>query len=65
MIILTRKIGERLCIDDDIQIKVARVNGRFVTLGFEAPKHIKIVRSELKQKRKDEPPIDSLGHDLD
>lgn len=59
MIIMSRKTGERLYIDDEIQIKVARVNGKFVTLGFDAPKQIKIVRSELKQKRKDEPPIDS------
>ncbi len=49
MLILSRKIGETLLINDDIQIKIIEVGGDKVKIGIEAPKEVKILRKELRQ----------------
>jgi carbon storage regulator len=48
MLVLSRKIGERLIIGDNIVVTVNRVAGNRVTLGIEAPGDVRIVRGELK-----------------
>jgi carbon storage regulator len=48
MLVLSRKIGERLVIGDNIVVTVNRVAGNRVTLGIEAPGDVRIVRGELK-----------------
>jgi carbon storage regulator len=48
MLVLSRKIGERIHIGEDITVEVRRVAGNRVTLSFDAPKHIRILRGELK-----------------
>ena len=52
MLILSRKIGERIMIGNGtganaIEVFVQRVSGDRVTLGIAAPAHVKILRSEL------------------
>lgn len=52
MLILSRKIGERIRIGNGmganaIEVIVQRVSGDRVTLGIAAPAHVKILRSEL------------------
>ena len=47
MLVLSRKEGESLEIDDCIHVKVVRVQGKRVTIGIEAPKTVPVVRSEL------------------
>ena len=47
MLVLSRKIGEKLVIGDNITVVVSRVAGNRVTLGIEAPSDIRIVRGEL------------------
>jgi carbon storage regulator len=47
MLVLSRKIGERLVIGDNITVVVSRVAGNRVTLGIEAPNDVRIVRGEL------------------
>lgn len=47
MLILSRKSGETLLINDDIEIKIIDVNGDKVKIGIDAPKNIKILRKEL------------------
>lgn len=54
MLILTRTLKEKVIIGDDIIVTVLKINGRFVTLGFEAPKNIKIIRAELRKKDPDD-----------
>ena len=49
MLVLTRKIGEEIQIDGDIQIKVVSIRGNYVRIGIDAPKHKKIKRLELKE----------------
>lgn len=47
MLVLSRKIGEKLVIGDNITVVVSRVAGNRVTLGIEAPSDVRIVRGEL------------------
>jgi carbon storage regulator len=47
MLVLTRKPGQRIVIDDRITVKVLEVQGNRIRLGIEAPKEIPIKREEL------------------
>ncbi len=47
MLVLTRKLGESITIDDDIKIVVVQIKGRQVRLGIEAPRDTKIHREEV------------------
>jgi carbon storage regulator len=47
MLILSRKPGDSLMINDDVEIKVIEVNGDKVKIGVAAPKEVKILRKEL------------------
>jgi carbon storage regulator len=50
MLILTRKPGETIRINDDISITVLSVNGQQVKLGVEAPKEVAVHRQEIYQR---------------
>ena len=50
MLVLTRKVGERIQIGDDIVITVVRINGTSSRLGVEAPAGMVIVRQELADR---------------
>ncbi|TWT27802.1 carbon storage regulator CsrA [Planomicrobium sp. CPCC 101110] len=47
MLVLGRKKGESIVIDDDIEIIINAVEGETVKLGIKAPKHITIHRKEV------------------
>jgi carbon storage regulator len=47
MLVLNRKIGERIVIGDDIVVTVVKVQGKQVRLGIEAPLSVSIRRQEL------------------
>ncbi|EGO62282.1 carbon storage regulator CsrA [Acetonema longum] len=47
MLALTRKIGERIVIGDEIVITVVDVKGDNIRLAIDAPKDVKIYRGEL------------------
>lgn len=38
MLVLTRKLGESIAIDDNIKITVVQIKGKQVRLGIQAPK---------------------------
>ena len=48
MLVLSRKVGEKLIIGDNITIVVNRVAGNRVTIGIEAPDSVRVIRGELK-----------------
>lgn len=48
MLVLSRKVGEKIVIGDNITIVVNRVSGNRVTLGVEAPSDVHILRGELE-----------------
>ena len=47
MLVLTRKQGEVLIINDHIKIKIVRINGNQVSVGIEAPTSVSVRREEL------------------
>jgi carbon storage regulator len=47
MLILSRKIGERIIIGDDVVISIVEVRGDQVKLGIEAPRNVKVFRQEV------------------
>ena len=47
MLVLTRKLGASITIDDSIQITVLEVRGNQVRLGIVAPAEVRVRRSEL------------------
>jgi carbon storage regulator len=50
MLILTRKPGETIIIDDNVKICVLGVEGRQVRIGIDAPKEIAVHREEIYNK---------------
>lgn len=47
MLVLTRKLQERICIGNDITVTVLRVKGQQVRIGIEAPRDVRVIRGEL------------------
>jgi carbon storage regulator len=47
MLVLTRKVGERVLIGDDIVVTILDVRGDGVRVGIEAPRGIRIQRDEV------------------
>jgi carbon storage regulator CsrA len=47
MLVLSRKLGERIHIGDDVFVEVRRVAGNRVTLAVSAPRNVRILRGEL------------------
>ena len=47
MLVLSRKVNERIQIGDEITITVVRMSQGSVRIGIEAPPHLAILREEL------------------
>lgn len=50
MLVLTRRLMEKLYIGPDICVTVVRVEGGQVRLGIDAPREIPVVRGELRRE---------------
>ena len=50
MLVLSRKVGERILIGDEITITVVRIAQGGVRIGIEAPQELPVVREELKKQ---------------
>ncbi len=51
MLVLTRHIGEKIIINDDIQITVVAIQGGKVRIGIQAPDRVRVDREEVHQRR--------------
>jgi carbon storage regulator CsrA len=49
MLVISRRVGERVQIGDDICVAVARIVGGGVRLAIEAPASVPIARGELQE----------------
>ena len=47
MLVLTRKLNEKVRIGDSITVTVLRMKGKTVRLGIEAPNNVNVLRGEL------------------
>ncbi len=61
MLILERRIGEKIIINKEITIWVIGIQGNKTRLGFEAPKTIIIDREEIHYQRLDNPDYEKDG----
>jgi carbon storage regulator len=52
MLVLTRKIGQKLIINDNIEIVIIETRGEAVKIGINAPKEVSIFREELYEEIK-------------
>ena len=61
MLVLSRKVGERIHIGNDIFLEVRRVAGNRVTLAVNAPRDVRVLRGELLEAAKsfEEPPVET------
>lgn len=51
MLILSRKVGERIVINGNIVIQIQQVNGGQVRLAIDAPAGVPIDREEIHQRK--------------
>ena len=52
MLFLTRKVGESIVINDNIELTVVEVRGKSIKLGFTFPPEAKVLRRELHDRIK-------------
>ncbi len=60
MLVLSRKLNEQIRIGDDITITILGIKGRTVRVGIEAPRQVRVLRSELQRvedEAGDAPPV--------
>lgn len=58
MLVLGRRVGEKILINDNIVVTVIEVRGDGrVRLGFDAPMSVRIVRDDAKQKKRNRPVV--------
>ena len=50
MLVLSRKINERIIIGENIELEILGIRGGVVRLGIKAPREVSIVRSELREQ---------------
>jgi carbon storage regulator len=49
MLVLSRRVGERIRIAADIEVVVMAIQGDRIKFGIEAPKSVRVLRSELRE----------------
>jgi len=54
MLVLTRKPGQSIVINDNIEVTILEVKGEAVRIGVEAPKEVTIYRHEIYEEIKKE-----------
>ncbi len=53
MLVLSRKVGDKLVIDGNITVEVVKIQGNRISLGIVAPSNVKILRGELTEPKAD------------
>lgn len=65
MLVLSRKVGERIHVGDNITIEIRRIAGNRVTIALGAPRDVRILRGELERAAREfqDPSAESDVHD--
>ncbi len=63
MLVLSRKLGEKIVIGDNIVVTVVKIDRNQIRIGIEAPSDISVYREEIAPQRvtRAEPPRPSLS----
>jgi carbon storage regulator len=48
MLVLSRKVGERIHVGENVVLEIRRIAGNRVTLALDAPRDVRILRGELE-----------------
>jgi carbon storage regulator len=56
-LVLSRKVGEKLLIGDNVTLTINRISGNRVTIGIDAPGNVHIVRGELERYEAPKEPV--------
>ena len=54
MLVITRKVGDRLQIGDDITVTLLEISGSSVRIGIDAPADVAVYRHEILQAVQEE-----------
>ena len=65
MLVLSRKLGERIVIGDSIVLTVVKIDRNQIRLGIEAPANVAIFREEISPARLDDPQDTSVAVSAD
>lgn len=52
MLVLSRKTGQKLIINENIEVTILEIKGETVKLGIKAPKNVSIFREEIFEEIK-------------
>ena len=47
MLVLSRKVNEVILINNNIEVRINRIEGDTVKIGIQAPKEVSIIRKEI------------------
>ena len=61
MLVLTRRIGDKVLLGDEIEIVVVDIKGNQVKLGISAPRSLSVLRGELMGRGAEAPSGDRAG----
>ncbi len=56
MLVLSRKLNEKIVIDGGIVVTVVKIDRNQVRLGIEAPDHVRVLREEIAGRSTARPP---------
>ncbi len=54
MLVVSRKVGERILIGDNVVVTVVKVGNGGVRIGIEAPREMAVVREELAEQLREQ-----------
>lgn len=63
MLYLTRKVGESVIINDDIEVTVVDIRGKSIKLGFTFPAEATVLRREIHERIQEENRAAAAGGD--
>ena len=55
MLVLSRKVGEKIMIGDNIVLTITRINADKVRIGIDPPPEVVVIRTELVGKSQENP----------
>jgi carbon storage regulator len=53
MLVLTRRIGEEIVIDNNIRVTIVSIDGGKVRVGISAPPEVRVDRQEIHERRRE------------
>ena len=65
MLVLTRKVGEKINVGEDIILSVLEINRGNVRLGIDAPRSVRVFRQEVYERIKEQNLRSSQGTSTD